>query len=85
MMARWAEKKILAETDRFLRLARKAPGSLILVSNEVGLGIVPDNPASRQFRDLGGLIHQKVAAAADEVYFLVCGLPQKVKGSESKT
>ncbi len=85
MMAEWTEKKILAETDRFLRRARQAPGSIILVSNEVGLGIVPDNPAAREFRDLSGLIHQKIAAAADEVYFLVCGLPQKLKGSESKT
>jgi adenosylcobinamide kinase / adenosylcobinamide-phosphate guanylyltransferase len=84
MMARWTGKKILAATDRFLRLARQAPGSIILVSNEVGLGIVPDNPAARDFRDLSGLIHQKVARAADEVYFLVCGLPQKIKGSKIK-
>ncbi len=80
LMAGWGGKKILAATDRFLRVARKIPGTIILVSNEVGMGIVPENPAARDFRDLSGLIHQKVAREADEVYFLVCGLPQKVKG-----
>lgn len=80
MMAGWKERRILTAADRFLKAAQKAPGSFIFVSNEVGMGIVPDNPAARDFRDLSGLIHQKVASAADEVYFLVCGLPQKVKG-----
>jgi adenosylcobinamide kinase/adenosylcobinamide-phosphate guanylyltransferase len=53
---------------------------LIIVSNEVGMGIVPDNPAARIFRDLSGRIHQKISRQADEVYFMVSGLPQKLKG-----
>ena len=80
MMAGWGERKILGAADRFLNAARKAPCSLILVSNEVGMGIVPENPAARLFRDLSGLIHQKAAREADEVYFLMGGLPWKMKG-----
>ena len=80
MMAGWSEKKILAAADRLLQSARKASSSYIFVSNEVGMGIVPDNPTARFFRDVGGRIHQRVAREADEVYFLVCGLPQKIKG-----
>jgi adenosylcobinamide kinase/adenosylcobinamide-phosphate guanylyltransferase len=80
MMAGWGERKILSAADRLLKAARKAPGTVILVSNEVGMGIVPENPAARMFRDLGGLIHQKAAREADEVYFLVSGLPWKIKG-----
>jgi adenosylcobinamide kinase / adenosylcobinamide-phosphate guanylyltransferase len=52
---------------------------VILVTNEVGLGIVPDNALARSFRDAAGLLNQNVAAAADEVEFVVAGLPMKVK------
>jgi len=51
-----------------------------LVGNEVGMGIVPDNAQARMFRDLSGLIQQKVAREADEVYFLVSGIAQRIKG-----
>jgi adenosylcobinamide kinase/adenosylcobinamide-phosphate guanylyltransferase len=54
-------------------------GPVILVTNEVGSGIVPDNRLSRDFRDAAGIINQQVAAMADEVYLAVCGLPMKVK------
>jgi adenosylcobinamide kinase/adenosylcobinamide-phosphate guanylyltransferase len=54
-------------------------GSLIVVSNEVGLGIVPDNPLARKFRDCAGLLNQKVAQSADEVYFTVSGIPMRMK------
>ena len=52
---------------------------VVLVTNELGSGIVPDNRLSRDFRDAAGLINQDVAAMADEVYLAVCGLPMKVK------
>lgn len=55
-------------------------GRLILVSNEVGLGIVPDNRMAREFRDHAGRLHQRLAAVADEVYFVAAGLPLKMKG-----
>jgi adenosylcobinamide kinase/adenosylcobinamide-phosphate guanylyltransferase len=55
------------------------PGPLVLVANEVGLGIVPDNALARRFRDLAGRLHQHVAAKADRVVFMVAGLPMAVK------
>lgn len=53
--------------------------SVFLVSNEVGSGIVPDNPVSRRFRDLAGKINAAAARAADEAYLIVAGLPLKLK------
>jgi adenosylcobinamide kinase/adenosylcobinamide-phosphate guanylyltransferase len=52
----------------------------VLVSNEVGSGIVPDNALARRFRDLQGQLNQSIAARADRVVFLVAGLPLIVKG-----
>jgi adenosylcobinamide kinase/adenosylcobinamide-phosphate guanylyltransferase len=52
---------------------------VILVTNEVGLGIVPDNALARTFRDAAGLLNQAIAEVADEVEFVVAGLPMKVK------
>lgn len=56
------------------------PGLIVFVSSEVGHGIVPDNYLARSFRDQAGLLHQKIAAIADEVYFVAAGLPLKLKG-----
>ena len=53
---------------------------LYLVANEVGAGIVPDNELAREFRDAAGILNQKVAALADEVYLTVAGIPLKIKG-----
>jgi adenosylcobinamide kinase/adenosylcobinamide-phosphate guanylyltransferase len=53
---------------------------VILVSNEVGLGIVPENQMAREFRDHAGRLHQKVAAIADQVFFMAAGLSLKMKG-----
>jgi adenosylcobinamide kinase/adenosylcobinamide-phosphate guanylyltransferase len=61
---------------------------VILVSNEVGLGIVPDNPLARTFRDLTGAAHQRLAEICNEVHFVVAGLPMTLKGprlTESRT
>ncbi|WP_426437154.1 bifunctional adenosylcobinamide kinase/adenosylcobinamide-phosphate guanylyltransferase [Bradyrhizobium genosp. P] len=52
---------------------------VILVTNEVGLGIVPDNALARVFRDAAGILNQNIATVADEVEFVVAGLPMKVK------
>jgi len=54
-------------------------GSCIIVSNEVGLGIVPDNPLARKFRDFAGILNQKMALAADEAYFIAAGMPVRIK------
>ncbi len=66
-----------AETLLAALAAREAP--VVLVTNEVGGGIVPDNAMARAFRDAAGLLNQRVAAMADEVILAVCGLPMKVK------
>jgi adenosylcobinamide kinase/adenosylcobinamide-phosphate guanylyltransferase len=59
--------------------ARSAPGSVILVSNEVGCGVVPDNRLARQFRDLAGLVNQAAAAAAERVVWVAAGIPVTIK------
>jgi adenosylcobinamide kinase/adenosylcobinamide-phosphate guanylyltransferase len=58
---------------------------VILVSNEVGLGIVPDNPLARSFRDLAGAAHQRFAEICDDVYFVIAGLPMTLKGDPPPT
>ena len=70
----WSEEAALL-TDALGR--QRSP--VILVTNEVGLGIVPGNALARSFRDAAGLLNQNVAAVADEVEFVVAGLPMKVK------
>ena len=74
------ERDMVAEFSGLLDAIRAAPGRLILVSNEVGLGIVPENRMARDFRDHAGRLHQQVAALVPEVYFLAAGLPLKMKG-----
>jgi adenosylcobinamide kinase/adenosylcobinamide-phosphate guanylyltransferase len=58
-------------------------GTIIFVTNEVGMGIVPDNPLSRRFRDLVGRCNQLMADTADEVIFVACGLPLTLKQRNS--
>lgn len=79
-----AERDVAAATAGLLGALREAAGPVALVSNEVGLGIVPDNPLARRFRDDAGRLHQAVAAAADRVVFMVAGLPMAVKGDPQR-
>lgn len=53
---------------------------IFIVSNEVGMGIVPENEMARKFRDMAGFLNQKVAEIADEVYLVTAGIPMKIKG-----
>ena len=53
--------------------------SFILVTNEVGMGLVPENSLGRLFRDIAGRVNQKIAEASDEVYLCVSGIPMKIK------
>jgi adenosylcobinamide kinase/adenosylcobinamide-phosphate guanylyltransferase len=73
------EKFVRSVTRNFLELARTREQTIICVSNEVGLGVVPEARLGRTFRDLLGRVNQDFAAAADEVYLLVAGLPLQLK------
>ena len=70
------------EIEQFLAAIRNPKTSLIIVSNEVGQGIVPGDPLSRHFRDHAGWLNQSVAKIADRVIWLVAGIPVTIKGSE---
>ncbi len=72
----------LAVPDRvadLLDAIRATAARVVVVSNELGLGLVPASRAARSFRDLAGLVNQQIAAEADEVYFVVSGLPLRLK------
>ncbi len=62
-----------------LTACSESDGTVIFVTNEVGMGIVPDNPLSRRYRDLAGRCNQEIAARADDVTLMVCGLPLHLK------
>jgi adenosylcobinamide kinase/adenosylcobinamide-phosphate guanylyltransferase len=70
---------IKEETGRLISAVKSAKAPLVFVSNEVGLGIVPDNALSREFRDHAGRVHQAVAAIANRAVFMVAGLPMVLK------
>lgn len=75
----FAERDLDAETEALARAVARATGPVILVANEVGLGIVPDNALARRFRDAAGRLNQAIAAVADEVQFIAAGLPLQLK------
>lgn len=70
---------VMKAVDRVLAAARASDATVVIVSNEVGMGIVPENALAREFRDLAGKANQKVAAWADEVYLTVSGLAINIK------
>jgi adenosylcobinamide kinase / adenosylcobinamide-phosphate guanylyltransferase len=71
---------VLKEVERLVRLLPTLKTPLLLVSNEVGLGIVPENRLARTFRDLAGEANELLAGASQEVYVMFSGLPLKLKG-----
>jgi len=74
-----AEQSVEAEVDGLISLMQQSRCSFILVSNEVGGGIVPENALARVYRDALGRANQRLAAAADEVILMAAGLPLKLK------
>ena len=81
----WLSNLLLAERNWSKELSlladalRSARSPVVMVTNEVGLGIVPDNALARAFRDAAGIMNQTIAGVADEVEFVVAGLPMKLK------
>lgn len=73
------EQQILLELQKFLDEVKKTEATVVLVTNEIGMGIVPENKLSRIFRDLQGRMNQLLGKASDEVYLVVCGIPMAIK------
>jgi adenosylcobinamide kinase/adenosylcobinamide-phosphate guanylyltransferase len=85
----WLSNIMLAGADietrssALAQTAARAPGLRVFVSNEVGLGLVPETALGRRFRDAQGRLNQKMAAVADRVVFMAAGLPLVLKGTEA--
>jgi hypothetical protein len=80
-----AAEAVAARVERLLRALRRFPGPVIVVSNEVGAGIVPGSRLGRWFRDAAGRANQRLAAAADTVFLVTAGLPVTLKGRDPVT
>ena len=81
----WASNLMFAEGDLAQAISQltsalaNAPGKIVLISNEVGLGIVPDNALARRFRDVAGEVNQAIARSVDSVVFVAASLPIALK------
>ena len=73
------ESEILQEVADFLDEAEKSKKTIIIVTNEIGCGIVPEYKMARVFRDIAGRVNQYIASRSDEVNMVVCGIPIKIK------
>ena len=83
LLIKWkSESRMTDEIDRFVDVIQQSQTSLIIVSNEVGMGIVPADPLSRRFRDLSGMTNQRIAEVVDKVIYMVSGIPIFLKGGE---
>lgn len=74
-----AEKEIEKEIAELMAGIGKSEATVIIVTNELGSGIVPENPLARAFRDIAGRMNQYIAERCDEVYMTVCGIPLRLK------
>ena len=74
-----SETEVLAQVDKLLDVYQKGNASYIVVSGEVGLGLVPPYPLGRTYRDILGWTNQKVASRADKVFLMVAGIPLELK------
>jgi len=76
---KWQEE-ILTEIEKLAEISYKVPAQVIIVSNEVGMGLVPDNTLGRVYRDILGRANSIIANKADEVFMIVSRIPLKIKG-----
>ena len=80
MMQGLGDEKIQGEVARLCATVAALSASVVLVANEVGLGIVPESPLGRRFRDLAGWTNQQMALVCGQVVFVAAGLPLRLKG-----
>ncbi|MGI5922215.1 MAG: bifunctional adenosylcobinamide kinase/adenosylcobinamide-phosphate guanylyltransferase [Syntrophomonadaceae bacterium] len=73
------EEQIIKEMSELTRISLESAAHVIIVSNEVGWGIVPGDPLSRLYRDIMGRVNQKMASSADEAYITIAGIPIELK------
>jgi adenosylcobinamide kinase / adenosylcobinamide-phosphate guanylyltransferase len=76
------EKQVLEQVELFKKSLEKSSHDCIIVTNETGWGIVPENELSRKFRDVAGYVNQAIARIADEVFLLCSGIPMQIKGEK---
>jgi adenosylcobinamide kinase/adenosylcobinamide-phosphate guanylyltransferase len=74
------DRDTASETEALLSAVDRSPARIVVVSNEIGLGIVPDNALARQFRDAQGHLNQSIASKSDLVVAVMAGLPLTLKG-----
>ena len=76
------EKRLRLQIGRLARAVQIYPGMIILVTNEVGSGIVPEYPLGRIYRDWAGIMNQRLAEVCDEVFVVTAGIPMEIKSRE---
>jgi adenosylcobinamide kinase/adenosylcobinamide-phosphate guanylyltransferase len=74
-----SDEAILSEVEQLIDACRRSGCNVIIVSNEVGMGVVPTTPLGRRFRDMAGKVNQLIASQADIVYWLCAGIPVRIK------
>lgn len=73
------ERSIEFVVDELAELISSIELPIVLVTNEVGMGIVPENALAREYRDVAGMVNKKIATAVDALYLTVCGIPLRIK------
>lgn len=73
------EEKVIIEIYKLVEKIKISKKELVMITNEVGCSIVPDNHIARVYRDIAGRVNQKLAEMADEVYAVICGIPLRLK------
>lgn len=84
LLKKTPHEMIAQRAARLIEALRKTKATAVIVTNEVGLGIVPDNRLARDFRDIAGRINQLIASESDEAYFMISGIPVKIKPTNER-